>query len=80
MAYYYSYYYSYDNSIQTEVARQSQGMGYHNFICALCVNYEGGYSCKQRIFIAFTGANTSNCRFYQKGTKCPHCGKYIRGD
>ena len=70
-------YYNFDNSIQGQIVKQSQNMGYHNFICSDCINYDGGCKCKQGIFIAFTGANMSDCRYYQKGTKCSHCGKYV---
>lgn len=65
------------NSIQTEMARQSQDMGGLNFICSDCRNYEGGCKCNLGVFIAFTGANMSTCRFYQNGSKCPHCGKNV---
>lgn len=63
------------STIIEEMEKQSQDMGWHNFICNSCVSYGGNLICANNVFIAFTGANMANCRFYQKGIKCPHCGK-----
>ncbi len=64
-------------SIETEMVRQSQDCGQDNFICSSCKNYKGSLSCERYCFIAFDGANTSGCRWYRYGKKCPHCGRII---
>lgn len=45
------------------------------WICPTCKNHEGGLKCAKNIFIAFVGANTSECYAYEKGLKCRHCAK-----
>ena len=65
--------------IGEEIVRQSVDMGWDNFLCATCKNHSGGCKCDAGIFIAFEGANLSNCSYYQKGLKCPHCGKKVEG-
>ncbi len=61
------------NNIVDEMYRQLQNLTSENFGCDSCKNYEGSLVCKQRVFIAFKGANMSNCLFYQRGTLCPQC-------
>ena len=62
-------------SIYTEMQRQSQNINPTNFICEKCAFYNGGVGCEQGIFVAFKGANMSNCHFFKPGVKCPHCGE-----
>ena len=62
-------------NIGDEIYKQSIDMGWDNFICHDCSNYEEGCKCIKGIFIAFTGANMSGCRYFEKGHKCKHCGK-----
>jgi hypothetical protein len=62
--------------IKQEIERQSMGVGDITvFWCASCRNYEGALVCKKGVFIAFEGANLSNCHFFDPGEKCSHCGK-----
>ena len=63
-------------NISLEVERQSQNTTIDNFLCQHCIYYKGSLVCENGVFIAFQGANVSGCRFYQCGTKCPHCGLY----
>lgn len=70
------------NDIAQEIARQSIGPGDPNlfwnlFWCGHCRNYEGALVCKKGVFIAFEGANLSNCRFFDLGKKCAHCDKIV---
>jgi hypothetical protein len=62
-------------SILKEMEKQSQDICPENFICSNCKNYKGACACEANVFIAFVGANMSNCRFYQSGRKCPYCGR-----
>ena len=64
--------------IRNEIERQSQNMGDDGcFICEDCTNYAGGRSCEKNVFIAFQGANMSNCIYRSTGKPCPHCGRYV---
>lgn len=65
------------NDIEVAMINQSQNMRPENFICASCKNYKGGCGCEKYVFIAFEGANMASCSFYQRGIKCPHCGRII---
>ena len=65
------------NSIGDELANQSQDMGGNNFICISCKNSTGGYGCSKGVFVAFVGANMSQCIYYEKGVSCPHCGRNV---
>jgi len=67
------------SSIQDEIWKQSQGMDLSNFRCDTCANYNGKCVCKKNIFIAFVGANLSNCWGYENGIKCPHCRGMLAG-
>ena len=58
------------------MVKQARNMG-DTFICEHCKNYEGGCACAQHIFIAFTGANMEHCHYYERGVKCPYCGRNI---
>lgn len=62
-------------SIGKELERQSVAMGGDNFICVDCKFHKDGYGCEKNVFVAFVGANMSGCRFYERGVKCPHCGR-----
>ena len=44
------------------------------WICPTCRNHKGGLKCAKNVFIAFVGANTSECWAYEKGMQCRHCG------
>jgi len=64
------------SSIEEEILRQSHYMPGNNWlVCGDCKNYKGACACEKNVFIAFEGANMSNCSFYDKGKKCPHCGR-----
>ena len=65
------------NNILDELAKQSQNVTPQNFICQNCKNHKGGCGCEQNMFIAFNGANTSVCQYYETGRKCPHCGRIV---
>ena len=45
------------------------------WICPTCRNHEGGLRCAKNVFIAFVGANMSECWAYESGVECRHCGK-----
>lgn len=62
-------------SIADTIWRQSINLSQDNFLCKTCKNYLGSCTCQLGVFIAFEGANLSNCFGYRKGTKCIHCGK-----
>ena len=62
------------NSILLEMQKQSIDVRPENFICQHCKNYKGGCTCGKNVFIAFVGANMSDCGLYQHGKRCPHCG------
>lgn len=64
-------------SISEEIVKQSENMGWENFLCSSCRNYKGGCACEKGVFIAFTGANLSTCIYYIQGKKCPHCGRIV---
>lgn len=66
-----------NGDIQAEILKQSQDMGWGNFKCSGCKNYGGGCICNKGIFVAFEGANTSTCVYFDEGQACPHCGRYI---
>ena len=65
------------NNILAEIVTQSNPdfNGTYSFPCADCVNHTGGCQCNKGIFIAFEGANLSNCIYYERGRKCYHCGR-----
>lgn len=65
------------SDIGNEIVRQSQDMRWDNFPCSSCKNYGGGCVCEKGVFIAFEGANLSNCMYQDKGKACPHCGRYV---
>jgi len=67
-----------DSCILIEMYKQSIDASGDNFYCKNCRHYKGGCGCEQCVFIAFVGANMSNCSYYQKGIKCPHCGEMFR--
>lgn len=48
------------------------------WVCPDCVNYRGKLICEKYCFIAFEGANLSDCRLFERGIRCPHCGKAFR--
>ncbi len=60
--------------IREEMDRQSQNAGGANFWRRECKRYKGSLSCEYNVFIAFEGANMSNCGFYEPGRRCRHCG------
>lgn len=66
---------TYGNSVADEIVRQSLQMESYNFLCKDCVNHLGGCGCAKGVFVAFEGANLSNCVFYKHGRICPHCGR-----
>ena len=68
---------SMSNNVRAEIEKQSQNISPSNFICSGCKSYKGSCACEMNVFIAFEGANLSTCYFYQRGRKCPHCGRII---
>ncbi len=64
-------------TLDSELVRQTIGMGIENFVCDHCQNYKGSLSCKFGIFIAFKGANMSSCQHYMQGKECPYCGRIV---
>ena len=67
-------YYNDGGTIGDEIMRQSQDMGWENFICESCKHYKGGCICGKGVFIAFVGANMKSCIYAEQSIKCPHCG------
>ena len=63
------------NSIQEEIARQSQDMGGSSFKCQTCKSHFDHYGCEKGVFVALEGANMSGCIYYERGRECPHCGR-----
>lgn len=63
-------------SILEIMVTQYQDMSPSNFICLKCKNYNGTLNCQKNVFIAFEGANMSHCSFWEKGQRCPYCGRY----
>ena len=68
-------YHTTSNSIADEMVRQTQGMSLAEFRCDSCVYYDGAMRCQKNVFIAFVGANMGECRYYQWGITCKHCGR-----
>jgi len=64
---------SYETNLETALVKQTPTIG--GWVCSTCVNYNGNLSCKKNMFIAFVGANTKDCLYYESGTICRHCGK-----
>ncbi len=62
-------------NLKDEAERQSVNASPDNFICQRCGRYKGKGACAMNVFIAFVGANTSGCCWYEKGKECRHCGR-----
>lgn len=45
------------------------------FICKKCIHYAGKLRCNKSVYIAFVGADMSDCIYYEEGKICKHCGK-----
>ena len=62
-----------NETIGSEIVRQSQDVGPNTFVCPCCKNYEGGLKCSKGVFIVFTGANMFKCCFFEPVQVGPHC-------